>query len=172
MALFDKRKQQVRHAGQPLETFDWACRITRLDVRPDRMLAHVALSDERFCFTCPALVADVMKRFPNILSHTCVNDKGETFLSVAAHTPVPHLLEHMVIDEQARLDASLHNVVYVGKTSWTNRVAREACVQVSYADESIARRSFEVALRELNRALLDNAYRMVGPEARSTRPST
>lgn len=138
---------------------DWACRIERLDTRPDRMIADVVLSDERFCTTTPALVARLMPRFPNILSHTCVNDRGEKFIDVAAHTSVPHLLEHLVIDEQARLDTTPHNVVFVGKTAWTNRALRKASVQVSYASEPVARQAFEIALRELDAALLAQARR-------------
>lgn len=101
-----------------------------------------------------ALIADLLPRFPNILSHTCVNERGETFMSVAANTSIPHVLEHLVIDEQARLDESSNKVVFVGKTAWLNRPERKACVQVSYADEHIARQALAVAQRELNDALL------------------
>ena len=43
---------------------------------------------------------------------------------------------------------------FVGKTAWSNRPERKACVQVSYADERIARQALAVAQRELNDALL------------------
>lgn len=155
--LFSRNNESPRDfAGRD---FEWACRIARLDARPDRMVADVELSDERFCVTSPALVASLMPRFPNILSHTCVNDKGERFIDVAAHTSVPHLLEHLVIDEQARVDATPHNVVFVGKTAWVNRASRKARVQVSYASEPVARQAFEVAAHELNVALLAQACR-------------
>ena len=121
------------------------------------MVAHVEVSDERFCFATPALIVDLLPRFPNILSHTCVNERGETFMSVAANTSIPHVLEHLVIDEQARLDESPSKVVFVGKTAWSNRSERKACVQVSYADEHVARQALVVAQRELNDALLARA---------------
>lgn len=126
-----------------------------IEVRPDRMTAYVEVSDERFCFATPwRSLPDLLPRFPNILSHTCVNERGETFMSVAANTSIPHVLEHLVIDEQARLDESSNKVVFVGKTAWLNRPERKACVQVSYADEHIARQALAVAQRELNDALL------------------
>ena len=150
--MFPKRKSAV--AANAPDAFRWACRIESIEVRPDRMIAYMELFDEAFCSTTPSLIADLLPRFPHILSHACVNERGETFMSVAANTSVPHLFEHLVIDEQARLDASSHTVVFVGKTAWTNRAERKACVQVSYANEAIARQALAVALRELNDALL------------------
>lgn len=111
--MFPQRKPS--ESAKALEAFRWACRIVGIEVRPDRMIAYVEVSDERFCFATPALIADLLPRFPNILSHTCVNERGETFMSVAANTSIPHVLEHLVIDEQARLDESTSKVVFVGK---------------------------------------------------------
>lgn len=150
--MFPQRKPP--ESAKAPEAFRWACRIVGIEVRPDRMIAYVEVSDERFCFATPALIADLLPRFPNILSHTCVNERGETFMSVAANTSIPHVLEHLVIDEQARLDESTSKVVFVGKTAWSNRPERKACVQVSYADEHIARQALAVAQRVLNDALL------------------
>ncbi len=75
-------------------------------------------------------------------------------MSVAAHTSVAHLFEHLAIDEQARLDETSKEVTFVGKTAWVDREKREACVQVSYVDELVARRALVSAQRELNDALL------------------
>lgn len=150
--MFSQRKPF--ESAQAPAAFQWACRIVAIEVLPDRMVAHVEVSDERFCFATPALIADLLPRFPNILSHTCVNERGETFMSVAANTSIPHVLEHLVIDEQARLDESPSKVVFVGKTAWSNRFERKAYVQVSYADEHVARQALAVAQRELNDALL------------------
>ncbi len=128
--------------------------MDNIDVRPDRLLVHVSISEECFCFSSVGLVASLLSRFPTILSHTCVNNRGETFMSVAAHTSVAHLFEHLAIDEQARLDNDSQEVTFVGKTAWTSREKREACVQVSYVDEGVARQALAVAQRELNDALL------------------
>ena len=108
--MFSQRKPS--ESAKAPAAFQWACRIVGIEVRPDRMIAYVEVSDERFCFATPALIADLLPRFPNILSHTCVNERGETFMSVAANTSIPHVLEHLVVDEQARLDESTSKVVF------------------------------------------------------------
>ena len=74
--MFSQRKPF--ESAQAPAAFQWACRIVGIEVRPDRMIAYVEVSDERFCFATPALIADLLPRFPNILSHTCVNERGET----------------------------------------------------------------------------------------------
>lgn len=148
------RRGSLKKAGGEPSAREWAFRIDDIDVRSDRLLVRVCVSEERFCFSSPGLIAGLLSRFPTILSHTCVNDRGETFMSVAAHTSVAHLFEHLAIDEQARLDETSEEVTFVGKTAWTNREKREACVQVSYVDEFAARRALVSAQCELNDALL------------------
>lgn len=53
----------------------------------------------------PQLAARLCKRFPTLPSHACVNDVGETFGCVMKGTSLPHVLEHLVIDLQARAHA-------------------------------------------------------------------
>ncbi len=159
MRIFDGRNVLRGDGAAEPRLHAWACRMERIEVRPDRLLAYVVFSDERFCATSPGLVSDLIARFPHILSHACVNDRGETFMSVAAHTSTAHLLEHLAIDEQARLDETPSEVTFVGKTSWANRAKREACVQLSYESEAVARRSLATAQRELDAALLSRERR-------------
>lgn len=53
----------------------------------------------------PQLAAQLRERFPTLPSHACVNDIGETFGCVMGATSLPHVLEHLVIDLQARAHA-------------------------------------------------------------------
>lgn len=53
----------------------------------------------------PQLAAQLRERFPTLPSHACVNDVGETFGCVMGATSLPHVLEHLVIDLQARAHA-------------------------------------------------------------------
>ena len=146
----------LRKAAKPVSVTPatWAIRVASIEQSPDRLKVHVELSQECFCYTSTALIAALLPVFPNLLEHACVNDKGDTFRVVAANTSTPHLLEHMVIDEQSRRDASPSKVVFVGKTTWENRARRQACVQLSFADAALARQAVQVAVRALNDALL------------------
>lgn len=98
--------KEVPHTGAlptevpPTET--QPIRITRLHVRNDRVVADIALAPSAPRYTSPELVAHVLSAYPNLPKHSCVNERGTTFALVMNNTPVPHLLEHMVVDLQVR----------------------------------------------------------------------
>jgi hypothetical protein len=128
--------------------------IRRFVVKPDRVCCYVEVCDERYATTTPSLVAQVLRTYPHLLEHTCVNDRGGTFAAVAARTSVAHLVEHMVIEEQTRLeppDAPAR--IYTGMTKWVDRDARVARIDVSFADDLVALRAFNRAVDTLNEAL-------------------
>jgi hypothetical protein len=128
--------------------------IRRFVVKPDRVCCYIEVSDERYVATRPSLIAQVLRTYPHLLEHTCVNDKGDTFAAVAARTSVAHLVEHMVIEEQTRLeppDAPMR--IYTGMTKWVDRGARVARIDVSFADDLVALRAFNRAVDVLNEVL-------------------
>lgn len=127
-------------------------RIEHIAVRRDRIAADVRLADERYAYTTPDLIASALERFPCLLRHACVNERGTSFGSVACRTSVPHLFEHMVIEEQVRraVDESFS---YIGKTRWVNRRFLHARVEVSYEDDLIALAAMRDAQAWLNAAL-------------------
>lgn len=130
--------------------------IEHLTVRPDRIAADVRVAAERFASTTPALVNAALLRFPHLLGHACVNGKGETFAAVADDTSIVHLLEHMVIEEQVRLEGE--GPLHVGKSAWTDRRRLRARVEVSYADDLIALRAFKTAQEWLNDMLAHGSF--------------
>lgn len=134
----------------------WAVRITHFTVKSDRIVAAVEVAHERFAVSTPEFIAAVQKRYPTILQHTCVNDLGPTFAAVACETSVPHVLEHMVVDAQARAVAAAGGApaTFVGKTSWENRARRRARVEVSFADDLVALKAFRDAVTCLNSIML------------------
>lgn len=133
-----------------------ALRVVHVTVRRDRIAATIELADERFAFTSPALIKKLTPRFPHLLEHACVNDAGTTFGAVAAHTPTPHLLEHMVIEYQATREAQRGgNMTYVGKTSWIDRASLRACVEVSFSDDVAALGALRACAERLDEALLE-----------------
>ena len=132
--------------------------IEHILVKKDRMIADVAVSDSRFAYTNPALIERLSGDYPFLLSHACVNDKGTTFGAVAERTSLPHLLEHMVIEDQVRLErlgSCSQPVLYTGKTFWTNEEELKARIEVRYADDLVALRAFRIASERLNSAVLE-----------------
>lgn len=132
-----------RQTSEASEAPARAIAIEHVTVRPDRIVADVRVGDERYASTSPALVAAALRRFPHLLSHACVNGKGTTFSAVADDTSVVHLLEHMVIEEQARLGGE--GPVYVGKSVWVDRRRLRGRVEVSYVDDLVALRALKAA---------------------------
>ncbi|ACV23628.1 Uncharacterised protein [Slackia heliotrinireducens] len=134
-------------------------------VRPERIIANVRVTHARFAITTPQLLEEVLKRYPRLMQHACINDVGPTFAAVADHTSLPHLLEHMVIEDQVAHHAEVGipdelaeqgvtSGKFLGATRWTDRDALTARVEVSYLDDRAALRAFRDAIRCLNCILL------------------
>lgn len=139
-----------------------ALRVVHIAVKPDRIIAQVEVVDERCAYTTSALIASLLPDYPHLLEHACVNDRGDTFAAVASSTSTPHLLEHMAIENQVRLegeraqmggDVFVPGVTYMGKTQWENRARRRARVELSYADDLVALQALRDAARDLNKAI-------------------
>ena len=140
--------------------------IERMTVRAGRLICDVALASGAPRNISPQLAARVRAAFPNLPRHACVNDEGDTFAAVMDHTSLPHLLEHLVIDAQARaaveaLDARpafgaapAPGTVFVGTTEWTDEFAGKARVEVSFTDDLVALRAFRDAARFLNNVVV------------------
>lgn len=132
---------------------EYALRIEMLRVRTGRIEASVRVSSARFKNTNPALVAACSGCFPTIASHSCRNGVGPTFGHVMNATSVPHLLEHLVIDAQARATTN-EDVVFTGATQWSAEDPLMATVSVSYLDDLVALSAFKQAAAFLDDALL------------------
>lgn len=65
--------------------------------------------------TSASLMRRVLPAFPMLPQHACVNERGTTFAAVMDCTPLPHLLEHLVVDLQVRTQVAQH--ARVGTTS-------------------------------------------------------
>lgn len=123
--------------------------VESLQVKPDRVLARVRMRDAVRVLTTPKLAQRVQTDFPDLPRHACVNGEGPVFGAVMDHTPLPHLLEHLVIDLQTRACAD-PDFVFTGATRWVDRAAGLAEVQVSYTDDLVALHSFRKAADYLN----------------------
>lgn len=58
--------------------------------------------------TSASLMRRVLPAFPMLPQHACVNERGTTFDAVMDCTPLPHLLEHLVVDLQVRSQIVQH----------------------------------------------------------------
>ena len=133
-----------------------AVRIDRLVVKRDRVVCDLSLSSECPRTTTPAIAARAVAVLPTLPEHACVNERGDTFGDVIASTPVPHLVEHMVVDLQVRAEEgdlpSAGNArrtprTYVGTSEWIDEPSGRARVEVSFADDMVALRAFRDAAR-------------------------
>lgn len=128
-----------------------AIRITRLHVYAARVVADVSLVNSVPHQTSCSLMARVLPEFPNLPKHACVNEHGRTFAAVMNATPVPHLLEHMVVDLQVRRSSTLET--FVGTSEWVSEQDGQARIAVSFADDLVALAAFKEAVSFLNEAL-------------------
>lgn len=127
--------------------------IGRMVVGAGRLVCEVHLAPGVPRLTSPALARRVCARFPDLPRHTCVNGAGPTFAAVIDRTPLPHLLEHLVIDLQTR--ASAHDdASFVGTSEWIDEAAGTARIQVSFTDDLVALRAFRDATEFLGDCVL------------------
>lgn len=125
-----------------------AIAITHIQVNPDRIAVDVRI-DARSALTTPALAKAAAIRFPNLPHHTCVNSEGSSFDAVMDHTPLSHLLEHLVIDILTTTTSD-PQAVFVGTSEWTDKQRGIARVEVSYTDDLETLSAFNEAIRFIN----------------------
>ncbi len=132
-------------------------RIERMTVRTDRVVADVRVAPDARWST-PAVAARVRQAFPLVVRHACVNDAGKAN-AVLDSTPLPHVLEHLVIDLQTCAAAQAaaappDDFAFVGTSEWTDEAQGRARVEVNFTDDLVALRAFREATQFLNDAVV------------------
>ncbi len=130
-----------------------ALTLSRIRVGHGRIRAQLELAPKTARFTSPELIQRVLKHYPFLPQHACVNESGATFGSVMNYTPLPHLLEHLVISEQARMSLE-DETVFVGTSEWLDEERGIAYIQVNFTDDLIALRAFREATSFLNQCVI------------------
>lgn len=120
-------------------------KIDNIQIQPGRMVVDLCVLQKPF-LTDAALAKKVLDKKPTLAAHSCKNERGPFFGDVIADTSIPHLFEHLIIDEQVCDDATDDDFVFVGNTTWLDRKAGTARIAVNFAND-------KVALSALNRAL-------------------
>ena len=104
----------------------------------------------------PEFACEVLRTYPTITAHSCINRHGPTFGHALPHTNIPHVIEHMIIEEQLAMSSvevpSFQ--AFVGTTD-IDRDSGRAVIEVSFFDDIVALHSALTALNMANR-LLDN----------------
>lgn len=146
-----------------MTTNDDALHLDRVVVRPGRLRLEVSLVGQATRGTTDTIAQQAIARYPTIQAHSCINEQGPVFGDVIFHTSIPHLLEHMIIEEQlaetATTSASLQTReerTLVGTTHITRSHAH-AVIEVSFFDDLIAVRATRRALDALNEMLAKGA---------------
>ncbi len=138
--------------------------VKRLVVRKDRILGDIHFGKEVPRETTPQLIDYVVTCFPRIPYHACVNGKGDTFATVMESTPLPHVIEHLVIDIQAQAEQNKIKltgghltaapVTFVGTSRWLDEELGHARVEVSFTEDLVALRAFKEAVEFLAQAVV------------------
>jgi hypothetical protein len=125
-----------------------AIAITHIQVRSDRVACDVRI-DPRYAMTTTALAKHAVAAHPDLPRHACVNSEGSSFGAVMDHTPLSHLLEHLVIDILTNTTSD-PEAVFVGTSEWTDKQHGIARVEVSYRDDLETLSAFNEAVRFIN----------------------
>jgi len=127
--------------------------VVRIEVLKARMACDVEVRDARYAYTTQGMADRVRALRPDLPFHTCVNSRGDTFNAVIARTPLPHLLEHLVIDILTETSSDPRSV-FVGTSEWTDKRLGRARVEVSMTDDLAALRAFKEAVRLINEEVI------------------
>ena len=146
-------------------------RVERMEVRRGHLVCRVAFSAAPRV-TSPQLMSRVLAVVPTLAQHACINERGTTFAAVMDCTPLPHLLEHLVVDLQVRAESgqwftlpgaaaetppSMAGVTcerpIVGTSEWLDEAAGVARIDVSFADDLVALRAMRDSVAFLNELL-------------------
>ena len=124
--------------------------IEHITVKPDRICFDICFDPGAPTSTTPAIAERIVQQRPHLIHHTCVNSGGKTFGDVLAHTPIPHVLEHVAIDIAVAWAAEqgVHNTT-TGTSEWVDKEHRHARIELSYYDDVQTMAAMKQALEEV-----------------------
>lgn len=125
--------------------------VEKIEIANGRMKVDVQVSPGVSHHINESTAMWALKLCPTLAAHACVNKAGPTFMAVIGCASVPHLFEHLIIDEQVRSESTLTEQSFVGSTEWLNEPDGKAHIEVNFFDDLVALRALKNAL-----ALLDS----------------
>ena len=121
--------------------------ITHISVKRDRIVSMVVLGPDVPRMTDARLAARLLEDFPTLARHVCANGKGPHLTDVLAETSIPHVLEHLAVDFQAKTDP---DGMFIGTTEWLDRQAGIARVSLNFRNDLVALGSLKKAAAYIN----------------------
>ena len=121
--------------------------VLSVAMKRGRMVVLLRVDGERQ--TSRALAERILSDRPNLAFHACRNACGPHFHDVIERTSIPHLLEHVIVDEQIRAEEEGSDRLFVGTTMWTDEAQGEARVEVSFGNDMVALAALRTALAYL-----------------------
>ena len=124
--------------------------VEAVTVQADRLVLEVALAPSPPRSMGPQLAARLDAMRPSLKGHACVNGVGLSFGHVMDSTSIPHVLEHLILDEQVRASTAPATAPFSGITLWLDEEAGRAHIEVSYFDDLTALEAVQTAAACLN----------------------
>ena len=124
----------------------------KITVSADRLRCRVLFDETCPRFTTPQIMARLLEKRPKLSEHACVNKKGPTFAAVMNHTPLIHVLEHLVIDFQVASQPQ-SATLFVGTSAMVSSSPRVGEIEVSFMDDVLALDAVNKSIALLNEAL-------------------
>lgn len=134
-----------------------AITLKRVAVQKDRIAFVVQLAPG-FRYTTPYVISCATELCPSLASHPCKNDSGPLFGDIAEHTPLSHLVEHMVIELQTRDSRTPQTALFTGTTTWIDEAEGLSRIEVSYLDDLVALAAYREAENYINTALANAVF--------------
>ena len=106
--------------------------VEAVTVQADRLVLEVALAPSTPRSMDPQLAARLDAMRPSLKAHACVNGVGPSFGHVMDSTSIPHVLEHLILDEQVRASTAPATAPFSGITLWLDEEAGRAHIEVSF----------------------------------------
>lgn len=129
-----------------------AIKVDNIEISVGLMILYVRVAEHAPLRTTAQIARCIQDAYPRIVHHSCINAKGPTFAAVIEDTWMAHLLEHLIIDQQAAIaeeahpcDNSLLNAVYAGTTERVGK--REFVVTVGFKDDLVAAEALSNAMK-------------------------
>lgn len=136
-----------------------ALTVSRVLITTGRMTCHVDVAPGVPKYATPLLMEQVLRRYPMLPHHACVNGVGPTFGCVMNETSLPHILEHLIIDIQVRAGVPSRKPL-LGTTEWANEKLGAAVVSVSFCDDLCALAALNEAIDFLNELLIEQVQHL------------
>ena len=118
--------------------------IKEITVKKYRIVCALEIFGDKYSNT--KLKEQILKDFPSLKFHKCKNAKGLPFKDALGDTSIPHILEHMIIDNQSQYT----NDVLFGTTQWINEECGISKIELSYTDDIVCLRAIKQSVEKLN----------------------